>query len=122
MARILRRDQGSLQSQEAGEIIHRPLMNGHSLGKNRLKRKQETRSKGHWVELGGRPGSVAESWCCREILARARTSSRKARSPEEKPAKEVRIQHRNGSCNCEFAQTELARDKTGLFSFQSEES
>lgn len=82
---------GLSAEQRSSEIIHKPLMNGHRLGKNRLKRKQETRSKGHCVELGGRPGNIAESWCCREILARARTLSRKTRSPEEKPAKEVRI-------------------------------
>lgn len=73
---ILIRDQGSPQSEEAWEIIHNLLMNCHRLGKNRLKRKQETRSKvkGLWVELEAGPGRIAESWCwcCRQMLARAR--------------------------------------------------
>lgn len=89
---ILRRNQSSPQSKEAGEIIHKLLMNCHRLGKNILKRKQETRSKvkGHWVELEAGSGSIAESWCCRQMPARGGTSSRKTRSPEEKPVKEVR--------------------------------
>jgi len=91
---VLRKDQGSPQSKEPGEIIHTSLTNCHGLGKKRLKRKQESRSKakGHWVELEARPGNIAESWshCCRQMPARAGTSLRKTRSPEEKPAKEVR--------------------------------
>lgn len=82
LEQTLRGDQGSQRSEAAQEIIHKSLNNCHSLGKNRLKRKQVTRSKvkGHWVELEARPGSIAECWCCRQMPARARTSSRKQRA------------------------------------------
>lgn len=112
------RGPGFSKEQSSQEIIHKSL-NCHSLGKNRLKRKQVTRNKvkGHWVELEARPGSIADCWCCRQMPARARTSSRKTKSPEEKPAKDMRSSHTNWPCNCEFAETELALDKIRLFSF-----
>lgn len=119
LEQTLRGDQGSLRSEEAQEIIHKSLNNCHRLGKNRLNRKQVTRSKvkGHWVELEARPGSTAECWYCRQMPARARASSRKTKSPEEKPSKDMRSSHTNWPCNCEFAETELALDKIRLFSF-----
>lgn len=83
---MARRERGSPQGEEAGEIVnlHRPGYNG-------LKGKQETRRKSQRTLRGtGSQTRQRHRELVLVLLARAGTSSRKTRSPEEKPAKEVR--------------------------------